>query len=110
MTYARNLEHLGFVYRQHERLMNHWKNTLDLPMLTVKYEELVADQQRVTRQIIEFLGLPWDDRCLRYWESNRTVMTLSYDQVTKPIYDSSIGRWRKYSAHLEPLRRVLGTP
>ena len=108
MSYAGSLEHLGFVYRQHERLMDHWKATLDLPILTVQYEELVADQERITRRIIDFLGLPWDDRCLRYWEADRTVMTLSYDQVNKPIYDSSIGRWRHYEKHLGPLKRALG--
>jgi tetratricopeptide (TPR) repeat protein len=108
MPYVRNLEHLGMVYLQHERLMEHWKATLDLPIMTVQYEELVADQERISRQIIDFLGLPWDDRCLRYWESDRTVMTLSYDQVSKPIYDSSIGRWRHYEKHLEPLKRALG--
>ncbi|HVP73299.1 MAG TPA: sulfotransferase, partial [Phycisphaerales bacterium] len=91
-----------------ERLMDHWKATLDLPILTVQYEELVADQERITRRIIDFLGLPWDDRCLRYWEADRTVMTLSYDQVNKPIYDSSIGRWRKYEMHLGPLKKALG--
>jgi tetratricopeptide (TPR) repeat protein len=111
IPYAGSLEHLGFVYRQHERLMNHWKAALDLPILTVQYEDLVADQERITRQIIDFLGLPWDDRCLRYWEkegTDRTVMTLSYDQVNKPIYDSSIGRWRNYEKHLGPLKRALG--
>ena len=108
IPYVANLEHLGFVYRQHERLMDHWKATLDLPILTVQYEELVADQERITRRIIDFLGLPWDDRCLRYWEADRTVMTLSYDQVNKPIYDSSIGRWRHYEKHLGPLKRALG--
>jgi tetratricopeptide (TPR) repeat protein len=110
MSYARSLENLGFVYRQHERLMDHWKSALDLPILTVQYEELVADQQRVSRQVIEFLGLPWDDRCLRYWESDRTAMTLSYDQVNKPIYDSSIGRWRNYQKHLGPLKQALANP
>jgi hypothetical protein len=108
MTYARNLEHLGLVYREHERLMEHWKSTLDLPFLTVQYEELVAEQERVSRQVIEFLGLPWDDRCLRYWENDRAVMTLSYDQVNKPIYDSSIGRWKNYERHLGPLKKALG--
>ena len=59
-------------------------------------------------RLIDFLGLPWDDRCLRYWESDRTVMTLSYDHVNKPIYDSSIGRWKNYEKHLGPLKKALG--
>lgn len=108
MPYAVNLEHLGLAYREHERLMDHWKATLDLPILTVQYEELVADQERISRQIIDFVGLPWDDRCLRYYEADRVVTTLSYDQVNKPIYDSSIGRWKHYEKYLGPLRKALG--
>ena len=108
MPYVTSLEHLGLVYLQHERLMDHWKQVLDLPILTVQYEELVADQERITRQIIDFLGLPWDDRCMRYWEAERTVMTLSFDQVNKPIYDSSIGRWKNYEKHVGPLKKALG--
>jgi hypothetical protein len=108
MPYVTSLEHLGLVHRQHERLMDHWKQTLDLPMLTVQYEELVADQERITRQIIDFLGLPWGDRCLRYWETKRTVMTLSFDQVDKPIFSSSIDRWKNYEKYLGPLKSALG--
>jgi tetratricopeptide (TPR) repeat protein len=110
LPYVTSLEDLGFVYLHNHNLMSHWKRTLDLPILTVNYEELVANQERTTRQIVEFLGLPWDDRCLRYWQADRTVMTLSYDQVDKPIYDSSIGRWRHYEKHLGPLKAALGLP
>ncbi len=108
MPYVSNLEHLGFVARQFERLMGHWKATLDIPALTIRYEDLVADQQNTTRRIIDFVGLPWNDSCLRYYESRRKVTTLSFDQVNKPIYDSSIGRWRHYDQHLGPLKAALG--
>lgn len=108
MPFVTDLEHLGLAYREHVRLMDHWARTLDVPILKVQYEELVANQEPMSRRIIEFLGLPWDDRCLRYWEADRTVMTLSYDQVNRPIYDSSIGRWKHYEKHLGPLRRALG--
>ena len=108
MPYVSNLEHLGFVARQFERLMGHWKATLDIPSLTIRYEDLVADQQNITRRIIDFIGLPWNDTCLKYYESKRRVTTLSFDQVNKPIYDSSIGRWRNYDRHLGPLKAALG--
>jgi tetratricopeptide (TPR) repeat protein len=107
LPYATSLAHLGQVYREHERLMTHWKATLDMPILTLQYEDLVADQVTVTRKMIDFLGLPWNDRCLRYWESKRKAVTLSYDQVNRPIYDSSIGRWRHYERHLQPLFAAL---
>ncbi len=92
--------------RRHEQRED-WQSALDLPMLTVRYEDLVADQERVSRQIIDFCGLPWDDRCLRYYESGRAAHTLSYDQVRRPIYGSSVGRARHFEKHLGPLREGL---
>ena len=108
MPYVTSMESLGFVYREHERLMAHWKRTLDLPILTVQYEDLVANQERITRQIVEFAGLEWNESCLKFWQSKRKAATQSFDQVNKPIYDSSIGRWKNYEKHLGPLKKALG--
>ena len=105
--YASDLRNLGLVYRQYERLMCHWQGVLDLQMMTVSYEELVADQEGVSRAIVDFAGLEWDDQCLRFHESQRDVMTLSYDQVRRPIYTTSVGRHQHFEAHLGPLREAL---
>jgi tetratricopeptide (TPR) repeat protein len=105
--YATDLRHIGFVCRQAERLMEHWRRVLDLPILQVRYEELIGDPEPMTRRIIEFCDLEWDDACLRFHESNRAVMTLSYHQVSRPIYKSAVERWRKYEAHLAPLLDAL---
>ena len=105
--YVKDLRHLGLAYRQYERLMDHWRRELDLPMLEVTYEALVDDLEAQARRIIEACGLPWDDRCLRFHESGRVVKTLSYDQVRQPIYRSSIGRYRRYERHLGPLLEAL---
>ena len=78
-------------------------------MLDIDYEELVADQERLSRQIIDFLGLEWDDACLQFHKAKRGVMTLSYAQVNKPIYKSAVARWKKYEAHLGPLLEELET-
>ncbi|TVQ31007.1 MAG: sulfotransferase family protein [Phycisphaeraceae bacterium] len=107
-AFAFDQRHLGLYYRQHERIMDHWQNALDLPIYEVRYEEVVADQERISRELIEFLGLEWDDACLKFYEKKRTVMTLSYDQVNKPIYTSSVERWRNYEKHLGPLKEALG--
>ncbi|MHC4969942.1 MAG: tetratricopeptide repeat-containing sulfotransferase family protein [Planctomycetota bacterium] len=106
--WATDLAHLGLAYRQYERLMAHWKDVLDLEILDVRYEEIVADPDTWIRRIIDFCGLPWDERCLRYYEAGRDVMTLSYDQVRRPIYKSSVRRYKKYEAHLGPLKQALG--
>ena len=105
--YATDLRHLGQHYRQYERLMQHWHDILDVPILDVQYEELVDDQAGVSRQIVEFCGLPWDDACLRYYEVKRTDRTLSFDQVRRPIYGSSVARAERFGSLLDPLREAL---
>ncbi|MSQ93229.1 MAG: sulfotransferase family protein [Gemmataceae bacterium] len=106
--FARSLEGLGFYYRQYERLMAHWSAVLPLRMFEVRYEDLVASQEGVTRTLIDFCGLEWHDACLKYYDHRRAVHTASRMQVRQPIYTSSLGRWRRYAAHLEPLLEALG--
>jgi hypothetical protein len=78
-------------------LMAHWHATLPSPILDVPYEGLVGDQEAWSRKLIDFLGLPWDERCLAYYKTERPVLTSSAWQVRQPIYTSSIGRWRHYA-------------
>jgi len=101
------LEDLGFYYRNYRRLMSHWQDVLPMPMLSVSYEALVQDQEGVTREMLNFCDLEWDERCMRFYESRRAVNTLSYNQVRKPIYAGSIEHWRHYEAYLEPLKKAL---
>jgi len=108
LAYARDLAHLGHHYRQYERLMAHWRTVLDMPFMEVRYEDLVADQERVSRQVIDFVGLEWDDACLSFHKTKRTVSTASYAQVRNPIYTKSVERWRRYEKHLGPLLDALG--
>ena len=61
----------------------------------------------MARSILEFVGLPWDDRCLRFHENNRTVRTSSVDQVRRPVYGTSVGRWKHYEPHLGELIKGL---
>jgi tetratricopeptide (TPR) repeat protein len=103
-----DLEQLGRNYRDYQRLMAHWHATLPIPVLDVPYEALVGDQEVWSRKLVDFLGLPWDDRCLAFYETNRPVLTSSAWQVRQPIYASSIGRWRHYVKHLDPLFGALG--
>ena len=106
-TYANDLTLLGHAYAQYHRLMAHWRTTLDIPMLEVVYEDVVADTETLARRIVEFVGLPWHDDCLRFYEAKRTVVTASVDQVRQPIYTSSVNRWKRYDRHLNPLRQSL---
>jgi hypothetical protein len=107
LTFTLDLADLGNYYRDYERLMDHWRRALPLPMFKVVYEDLVASPEDVSRRLIDFCGLPWDERCLRSHESSRPVRTVSKLQVRQPIYSSSVGRWRRYESHLGPLREAL---
>jgi tetratricopeptide (TPR) repeat protein len=106
--YANDLSTLGGYYREYRRMMRHWKGVLEIPMLEVDYEALVADQEATTRALLEYCGLDWNDQCLRFFDSGRSVATSSYDQVRQPIYSRSVGKWKKYAAWLAPLIDALG--
>jgi len=106
--YARDLTALGLYYRQYERLMAHWTAVLDVALLTLRYEDLVARQEEKTRELLEFAGLRWDPACLSFHEADRDVGTASFDQVRRPIYNTSVGRWKRYERQLGPLLEALG--
>lgn len=99
--YAYDLDDIAWEQRLHDRLMAHWNAVLPLPIHEVCYEELVSDQERVTRELIAFLALPWDPRCLRFHTTERAVHTASAWQVRQPVYTRSVGRWRHYAEFLE---------
>jgi tetratricopeptide (TPR) repeat protein len=106
MPHLFDLDHLAASLKAAQELTTHWQAVLPGRTLLVRYEDLVRDHEAQTRRLVEFVGLPWDERCLRFYESERTVMTLAYDQVTKPIYDSSIGRHRNYAGRLGPVEKL----
>ena len=106
-TYATSLEQLGDYYPLYLDLMAHWNKVLPLPILNVKYDELVANQEFETRRMIEFCGLEWDEACLSFHSSKRDVGTPSYDQVNQPMYNKSSGRWRNYEKNIGALVDAL---
>jgi hypothetical protein len=105
--YAYDVADLGCYCGEYERLLRHWRATVGLPMMEVRYEDLVQRQEPVTRRLLEFCQLAWDDRCLASHENPRPVHTASAGQVRQRIYGSSIGRYRHYEAHLGPLIEAL---
>lgn len=106
--YNTSLEKLGLYYQEYNRLMDHWKTALPLKIFEVQYEGMIADQEGMTRKMIEFLGLEWDDACLNFHETERSVQTISRWQVRQPIYTTSVKRWKHYEKHLGPLKQALG--
>ena len=106
--YSYDLGDVAAYYRGYERLMSHWREVLPLRMHEVHYEQLVADQEGESRKLIDFCGLPWDEGCLVYYKSRRTVRTASHWQVRQPIYQHSAQRWKRYEKHLGQLKSDLG--
>jgi tetratricopeptide (TPR) repeat protein len=106
--WASSLHSIGHFHNEYMRLMQHWETILDDEMLVVSYEELVADQEGITRKILDFCGLEFDARCMEFWKTGRAVLTLSQDQVRKPMYDSSVARHERFGTLLDPLRNALG--
>jgi tetratricopeptide (TPR) repeat protein len=105
--YANDLEDIAHYFTQYSRLMAHWRSTLAAgTILDVPYDKLVADPEPWIRQIVQFVGLPWDPRCLDFHETERTVITASNWQVRQRISTGAAGRWRNYERYLGPLRSL----
>jgi tetratricopeptide (TPR) repeat protein len=107
--FSYDLGELGRYYRLYSGLMAHWRSVVPSgAILDVSYEDVVDDLEGQARRLIEYCGLPWDDRCLSFHETARPVKTASLVQVRKPLFRSSLERWRKYEGSLGPLLRELG--
>ncbi len=87
-------------YKQYHAVMTHWHAALPGKVLDVHYEETVLDLETQVRRILEFCGLPFEEQCLRFYETDRAVKTASSEQVRQPIYRGALGKWRRYEKHL----------
>jgi hypothetical protein len=111
LPWSYGLAELGRYYRAYEAMMAHWRTALPEGfMIEVSYEDLVADVEGQTRRMLAHIGLDWDPRCLDFHTTERTVQTASAAQVRRPIYRTSIERWRPYEARLGPLLPQLRAP
>src|ERR1700730_1783759 len=97
MEVTMDVSDLAHYYRQHERLMAHWRTVLPPgTILDVPYEGLVADQEAWTRKILDFLDRDWDARCMDFHKTQRPILTASDWQVRQKVYTHSVQRWRRY--------------
>jgi tetratricopeptide (TPR) repeat protein len=107
INFAFDLSDLVHYYRDHQRMMAHWRTVLPPGfILDVPYEELVADQETWSRKMLDFIGLEWDARCLEFQTTSRQVTTASSWQVRQKIYRSSVARWRNYEKFIGPLKTL----
>ncbi|MFD1987794.1 tetratricopeptide repeat-containing sulfotransferase family protein [Mesorhizobium newzealandense] len=107
-SYNTDLKTLGLYYREYDRLMQHWNEVFPGLIFENQYETLVEDQEAQSRRLIDYLGLPWDDACLRFFDRDGSVNTPSRWQVRQPIYRSSVKRWKNYEGEIRPLIDALG--
>ncbi len=107
MGYAFNLQNIALQINDYTRMMAHWRETLPVPMFELSYEELVEDQQGVTQQLLDFIGVDWDDSVRDFHKTERAVRTASVSQVRQPIYATSKQKWRRYAEQLAPLLNNL---
>jgi tetratricopeptide (TPR) repeat protein len=106
-AYCHTLEDLGAYYRLHASLAEHWVTALEGRVFKLQYEDLVQHNEHQAKALLEFCGLEFDERCLKFYETERVVRSPSAAQVRQPVYTSSIGAWKNYREQLEPLRRAL---
>ena len=108
LDFAHDKANITFVYREYQRLMDHWREVLPAnSFLEVDYETLVADPEPSVRRMIDFVRLDWNEACLRPEDNERAVKTPSMWQVRQPVYKTSTERWRKYEPWLGEFRELL---
>ncbi len=107
-NFSYDLTDIGQYYRDYVELMNHWNRILPGRVLRMQYESVVADTETQVRQLLDYCGLPFEEACLRFYETKRAVRTASSEQVRQPIYSAAVEQWRHYLPHLDPLIEALG--
>ncbi len=108
LDFSYDLRSVGRYYVRYAELMQHWRQALPPgAMLDLRYEDMVADLEGQARRLLDYLGLPWDPGCLDFHRNRRAVRTASVAQVRRPIYRSSVARWKHFEAHLTPLLDIV---
>lgn len=104
-TYSQ--EDIANYYADYVRLMDHWQSILPGGVLTVQYEDVVADLESQVKRMLEHCGLPFEEGCIEFHRTERAVRTASSEQVRQPIYKDAIAQWKHYEKHLAPVRKIL---
>ena len=106
--FSYSLSDIGAYYKDYMELMDHWDLVLPGKILRVQYEDVVSDLEGQVRRLLEYCGLPFDNRCINFHTTDRSVRTPSSEQVRKPIYDAGLDSWRPFEDFLGPLKEALG--
>lgn len=107
LAYATDLEHIADYYKQQERLLEHWQACFGEHIFILNYDDMVSTPEPVLRQLLDFLGLEWDESCLQFQDSENQVKTASVWQVREELHSGSSGRWRNYEASVEKIKTLF---
>lgn len=102
------LQEIGTYYKDYVELMDHWDRVLPGKVLRVQYEDVVADLETQVRRVLDYCELPFEEACLEFHQTERSVRTPSSEQVRQPIYTSGLEPWRPFEPYLDPLKEALG--
>jgi tetratricopeptide (TPR) repeat protein len=106
--FSYGLSQVGDYYREYVRLMDHWDEVLPGFVLRVQHEDVIDDLETQVRRILDFCGLEFEESCVEFHKTKRTVRTPSAEQVRQPINTSGVDQWRNFEEYLDPLKRALG--
>jgi tetratricopeptide (TPR) repeat protein len=106
--FSYDLVDIGRYYVDYVALMDHWDKILPGKVLRVHYEDVVADTDKQVRRILDYCGLPFEEACINFHQTDRSVRTPSSEQVRQPIYKSGVLQWQNFDRWLDPLREALG--
>ena len=106
--FSYGLKEVGTYYRDYVDLMDHWDKVFPGQVLRVQYEEVVADLDSQVRRILDYCGLEFEESCINFHETDRSVRTPSSEQVRQPIYQSGVEQWKNFESNLDPLKQALG--
>ena len=106
--FSYGLAEAGSYYKSYVMLMDHWNRVLPNKILRVNNEDIIEDLEDQVRRMLEFLELPFEEECISFYETDRSVRTASSEQVRRPINKEGMERWKPYSRNLKPLLNHLG--
>ena len=106
--FSYDLRDLGTYYRDYVALMDFWHARFPGELLHIQYEDVVDDLEGQVRRLLDYCGLPFEEACINYWQTDRAVKTPSSEQVRQPIFRSGVENWQKFEPYLDDLKAALG--
>ena len=106
--FSYGLAEAGSYYRSYVKLMNHWDQVLPNKILRVNNEDVIEDLEGQVKRMLDYLELPFEEECISFYETDRSVRTASSEQVRQPINKKGMGRWKPYAKNLQPLLKSIG--